>query len=123
MYRAALDQLLFHEGFANGTLGVKIRDLKAADPVPDWFRDLDPLYLDVINSIGNGAIHPNDGDIERQKVIDRRITEAVDALFTEILDLVYERPEEHRARLSAVRDAAAHLRRDAQPDPTGNTPS
>jgi Domain of unknown function (DUF4145) len=113
MYRAALDQLLFHEGFENGTLGVKISDLKAADPAPPWYAELDPAYLEVINWIGNGAIHPNDGDIDRQKVIDRDITEAVDALFTEILDLVYERPEQRKQRLSAVRGVAEHLKRDS----------
>lgn len=116
MYRAALDQLLFHEGYTNGTLGVKIRELGEADPAPPWYADLDPAYLEVINWIGSGAIHPNDGDVDRQKVIDRDITEAVDALFTEILDLVYERPEQKKERLSTVRRVAEHLKRDAGPD-------
>jgi hypothetical protein len=120
MYRAALDQLLFHEGFEKGTLGVKIGDLEAADPPPQWYADLDPAYLQVINWIGSGAIHPNDGDTERQKVIDRDITEAVDMLFTEILDLVYERPGQRKERLSAVQKVAEHLKRDATP-PAGST--
>ena len=113
MYRAALDQLLFHEGYEKGTLGVKIRELEAADPAPSWYTNLDPAYLEVINWIGSGAIHPNDGNVDHQKVIDRDITEAVDALFTEILDLVYERPDQRKARLSTVRRVAEQLKRDA----------
>lgn len=112
MYRAALDQLLFHQGFTAGTLGVKIRDLQQSDSPPPWFQDLDPTYLQVINWIGSGAIHPNDGDVERQRVIDRSLTEAVDALFTEILDLVYERPHQRIDRLSKVRQVAEHLKRN-----------
>ena len=115
MYRAALDQLLFHEGYTDGTLGVKIRELGEADPAPSWYAELDSAYLEVINWIGSGAIHPNDGDVDRQKLIDRGITEAVDALFTEILDLVYERPEQKKERLSTVRRVAEHLKRDARP--------
>jgi hypothetical protein len=115
MYRAALDQLLFHEGFQNGTLGVKLRDLEAASPPPPWYSDLDPAYLTVINLIGSGAIHPNDGNVDRQKVIDRKITEAVDALFTEILDLIYERPGKKKERLSRAQQVAEHLKRDGAP--------
>src|ERR1044072_9161480 len=112
MYRAALDQLLFHEGFQNGTLGTKLQDLEKASSPPAWYADLDPIYLTVINWIGNGAIHPNDGNIDRQKALDRKITQAVDALFTEILDLVYERPEKKKDRLSLVKKAAEHLKQD-----------
>lgn len=110
MYRAALDQLLFHEGFTEGTLGPKIGALKTADPPPRWFSDLDADYLEVINWLGSGAIHPNNGDIDQQQAIDRALTEAVDALFTEILDLVYERPHEKQQRLATVKRVAADLR-------------
>lgn len=124
MYRASLDQLLFHEGFKNGTLGIKIRDLQQTNPPPHWYAALDPAYLQVINWIGSGAIHPNDGDVDRQQVIDRGVTEAVDALFTEILDLIYEQPQHRRDRLSKVRKVADHLKGDASPrghrDGTGN---
>ncbi len=110
MYRAALDQLLFHEGFTTGTLGPKIDALKAAEPSPRWFADLGTDYLEVINWLGSGAIHPNDGDVEHQKTIDRTLTEAVDALFTEILYLVYERPHEKQQRLASVKKVADNLR-------------
>jgi hypothetical protein len=110
MYRAALDQLLFHEGFTTGTLGPKIDALKAANPPPQWFAELGVDYLEVINWLGSGAIHPNDGTVEQQKAIDRTLTEAVDALFTEILYLVYERPHEKQQRLASVKKVAANLR-------------
>lgn len=111
MYRAALDQLLFHEGFTKGTLGLKIKALESADPPPSWYADLDNSYLRAINGLGSGAIHPNDGDVGRQQVLDRDLTEAVDALFTEILDLIYERPAKRQERLTAAQEAAEVLRR------------
>lgn len=111
MYRAALDQLLFHEGFEDGMLGKKIGDLEKADPPPAWFKDLNPTYLEVINELGSGAIHPNDGNHKKQEAIDRNLTEAVDAMFAEILDRVYERPKIEEDRLAKVKEATAVLRK------------
>jgi hypothetical protein len=114
MYRAALDQLLFHEGFENGMLGKKISNLEKASSPPAWFSDLNPVYLEVINDLGNGAIHPNDGDHRKQEAIDRSLTEAVDSMFTEILDRVYERPKVEKERLAQVKAATAPLRKKKQ---------
>jgi hypothetical protein len=111
MYRAALDQLLFHEGFEDGMLGKKISDLEKAAPPPAWFKDLSPVYLEVINELGSGAIHPNDGDHKKQEAIDRNLTEAVDSMFIEILDRVYERPKIEADRLAKVKAATALLRK------------
>jgi hypothetical protein len=65
-------------------------------PPPAWFKDLNPVYLEVINELDSGAIHPNDGDHKKQEAIDRNLTEAVDSMFIEILDRVYERPKIRR---------------------------
>jgi hypothetical protein len=111
MYRAALDQLLFHEGFENGMLGKKISDLEKAASPPTWFKDLNPVYLEVINELGSGAIHPNDGDHKKQEAIDRNLTEAVDSMFTEILDRIYERPKIEADRLAKIKAATAQLRK------------
>jgi hypothetical protein len=111
MYRAALDQLLFHEGFEDGMLGKKISDLEKAAPPPAWFKDLNPVYLEVINELGSGAIHPNDGDHKKQEAIDPNLTEAVDSMFIEILDRVYERPKIEADRLAKVKAATALLRK------------
>lgn len=121
MYRAALDQLLFHEGFQEGMLGQKIGALKAAELRPDWFKDLDPAYLEVINKLGTGAIHPNDGDHEKQQAIDRALTEAVDALFTEILDGVYERCKQQEDRLARVKEAVKGLKKREKETPEEET--
>jgi hypothetical protein len=56
MYRAALDQILFEQGFTEGTLGPKIGALEKANP--RWLANLDPAYLTVIKQIGDGAITP-----------------------------------------------------------------
>jgi hypothetical protein len=73
---------------------------------------LNPVYLEVINELGSGAIHPNDGDHKKQEAIDRGLTEAVDSTFTEILDRVYERPKIEEDRLVKVKAATALLRKE-----------
>ena len=71
MYRAALEQLLFEQGYRDGMLKAKIDALVADTDPPKWVRDLDPEYLTVIKDLGNAAIHPNDGDITKQRALDR----------------------------------------------------
>jgi nicotinamide mononucleotide (NMN) deamidase PncC len=111
MYRAALEQLLYHEGFTSGMLAAKIAALEGADPAPEWFRDLDPEFLRVMKSLGNGSIHPNDGDVDRQLTFDRALLAEVRALFVELLDDVYEQPARRATRLATMKSAAARVER------------
>lgn len=110
MYRAALEQVLFEQGFTEGTLGHKINALLDDDEPPVWVSELDSEYLTVIKIIGDGAIHANDGDVEKQKEIDFAAVLAVDALFAEILDVIYERTHERRERLASLKGVAGVLK-------------
>lgn len=107
MYRAALEQLLFDEGFENGMLAWKIAQLEAVvgkDDSKRWARDLEPDVLKHIKDLGNGAIHPNGGDIEKQAAFDAELLQSVEALFEVLMESVYERPArdvEQKAKLSA----------------------
>jgi hypothetical protein len=44
MYRAALEQLLFDQGYRDGMLAQKITKLIADEKPPRWFEDLDPAF-------------------------------------------------------------------------------
>jgi hypothetical protein len=106
MYRAALEQLLFEQGYRNRMLKAKIDALVEDTDPPKWVRDLDPEYLTVIKDLGNAAIHPNDGDITKQQALDAALVLAVRELFVELLDDIYEQPGRRQSRLSALREAA-----------------
>jgi hypothetical protein len=71
MYRSALEILLFEQKYKDGMLGRKINDLLADSDAPPWRDQVDAAYLTALKNIGNGAMHPNDGDIERQRQLDR----------------------------------------------------
>jgi hypothetical protein len=109
MYRAALEQLLFHEGFRSGMLAAKIGAVLSASPPPPWLRDLHPEFLEVLKDLGNAAIHPNDGDVERQRAFDAALLRQVRELFVELLNEVYELPHQRTARLEAMKAAREHF--------------
>ena len=112
MYRGALDQLLHQQGYTSGMLGVKLdkleKDLKAGN-APKWAKDLDIDYLSCINQLGSGSIHPNGGDIEKQKELDNQLITVVDIVFTMLLDSIYEKPVIEQGRLSTLKDKSKHF--------------
>lgn len=115
MFRAALDQLMFEQGYTEKgkMLGSKIKQLEeeiASGKGPEWARDLDPSFLRVLNNLGSGSIHPNDGDITKQDAIDAELLGDVQTTFAELLHLVYERKAERNARLTKLRERAELLK-------------
>jgi hypothetical protein len=113
MHRAALEQLLFEQGYRTGMLAAKVeafvKDVGAGQG-PAWARHLDPDFLRVVKDLGNGAIHPNDGDITKQDAFDAQLVRAMSATFVELLERVYEEPHRRAARLASLRAAADHVR-------------
>lgn len=107
MYRAAMDFMLHNQGYTNGMLGKKIEKLEkdiSEGHAPKWAMEIDIEYLKVIKEIGNTSIHPNDGDITKQKEIDERLLNIVDIIFTELLDKIYEQPIRHKNNLKILKD-------------------
>ncbi|MBZ0296547.1 MAG: DUF4145 domain-containing protein [Anaerolineae bacterium] len=95
MYRGALEHLLFSQGYTNGMLGQKLEKLKhdiANKEAPDWAYSLETDYLNIITELGNGAIHPNGGDIELQKELDDDLLNVLDVTFSGLLYHIYELP-------------------------------
>ena len=112
MYRAALDQLLHQQGYTSGMLGNKLSNLEAdikAEKAPVWAKDLDINYLSYLNSLGSGSIHPNDGDIKKQKELDNQLLEVVDVVFAMLLDLIYEKPTRELGWLNALEEKSKHF--------------
>lgn len=114
MFRAALEQLLFEQGFKKRMLGPKIEELEAAiaaGAAPRWALDLETDYLDVIKALGDGSIHPNDGDITRQEALDNETISRVQTTFLHLLYVVYEVPFRHQDDLAQLKAAASKLKR------------
>lgn len=106
MYRSALEMLLYVQGYTKGMLKTKIDDLLADTNPPKWRDQIHPDYLDALKDIGNGAMHPNDGDVKRQRVLDGALLGLLRGVFEEILDAAYERPAVEAARRAKLASAA-----------------
>lgn len=109
MYRSALEHLLHDHNYKEGMLGRRLSKLLAdvaAGSAPRWARDIDHAYLDVINKLGNGAVHANDGDVSKQASLDDEIFRGLQIAFVEILDVVYERPARAAATLAKLQEAS-----------------
>lgn len=108
MYRAALEHLLFEQGYTRRMLGPKIEDLNKAiqdRSAPRWALDLNPAYLTVVNKLAAAAIHPGDGDVGGQAAFDREILTQLEITMSELVRVVYEREHEERSRLTALEAA------------------
>src|SRR5262249_17021591 len=114
MYRGALDQLLFDQGFKNGMLGKKLEQLEKAiadGPAPKWAMELDTEYLSALNQLGTGSTHLNDGDIAKQQELENELLLPMREAFQELLFHVYEVPHERQRRLDALKNKAALLKK------------
>lgn len=114
MYRGALEQLLFEQGYKTGMLGKKLQTLEreiAAGTAPKWARDLETEFLTVLKDLGNSAIHPNNGDTTQQALLDGELLARVKQVFLHLLDLVYEAPLRKKASLDALKKTALSIKR------------
>jgi hypothetical protein len=112
MYRAALELLLFEQGYTERMLGPKLRALEsniAEGTAKPWARDLKAEYLTVVKKLGDAAIHPGDGNVERQSALDNGLLRQLEITFSELLAVVYEREHEEAERLEALKQALAEV--------------
>jgi hypothetical protein len=125
MYRSALEMLLHKEGYEKGMLNQKIVELLADTSPPAWRDQIDSAYLDALKQIGNAAIHPNDGDITKQAALDRELLIALRAVFSELLDTIYERPVIEAARKARLTGAVQSFKSTpaAQAQPSAAPPA
>jgi hypothetical protein len=114
MYRAALEQLFEHEGYRTGMLGSRIKKLEedlAAGKAPRWAGDIDREFLALIKELGDGAIHPNSGDISKQNALDADLVRKVAAAISMLLEEVFERPARTQAMKARIQEAAAVVKK------------
>jgi len=114
MYRGALDQLLFDQGFKNGMLGKKLEQLEKATAdgtAPKWVMELDTEYLSALNQLGSGSIQLNDGDIAKQQELDNELLIRMREAFQGLLFHVYEVPHLRKSKLDALKNKAALLKK------------
>jgi hypothetical protein len=109
MYRSTLEHVLHDQGFTTGTLGIRLRDLLAVGTPPAWLVRLTPELLSLINKLGNGAIHANDGDVARQAVLDLELCRLLRDSVGDIVFDIYERERVEAERIQALQAAAAQL--------------
>ena len=114
MYRAALEHILFDQGFKNGMLNSKIRELEtaiASKSGPSWSAELDSELLHLLKTIGNGSIHPNNGNIEAQKALDEELLRVIGAIISALLEIIYELPSKKAEIKGRLLNAAALLKK------------
>jgi hypothetical protein len=114
MYRGALDQLLFEQGYTDRMLGAKLAALEkhvATGKGPAWAKEVDHDFLQVLKDLGNGSIHSNDGDTKRQHALDSELIGQVQDTLQLLLFLVYEVPHEKKSRLDSLKAKAALLKK------------
>ena|SRR2546427_4502042 len=114
MYRGALEQLLFEQGYTTGMLKKKLETLEldiGKGTAPKWALDLDTEFLAVLKDLGDGSIHPNDGDVTKQSVLDEELVRKVRATFLMLLFLVYEAPHKKQEHLKALKTKAQVLKK------------
>ena len=112
MYRVALDHLLFAENFKDGMVGQKLAALETTiknGTAPNWTRDINPRYLEVLNKLATYALHPNDGNVTQQAVFDQQLLVAVKATFQALLFRVYELPHQEKDQLGTLEFALHNL--------------
>jgi hypothetical protein len=124
MFRAALEAILYREGYQKRMLGPKIGELEAAikdGSARKWARDLNTEFLKVIKRLGDGGIHPNDGKIETQAALDSALLIAMDVTFAELIFSIYEQEHDQGERLATLNAALDLL--DGKTAPAESTPA
>jgi hypothetical protein len=67
---------------------------------------MDMEFLQVIRDLGNGSIHPNDGDVKKQETLDNDLISKVKYTFQMLLFSIYELPHRKASLLTDLRTKA-----------------
>lgn len=106
MYRAALEALMFEQGFTPRMLGPKLAELKLRmknGTAPKWADGLDTEFMDLIGRLGNASIHVDDPDPSKQSAIDQELLVTVNELIQLLLFTVYDAPIMGQNRMNLLR--------------------
>lgn len=110
MYRAALDAVLFDQGFKKGMVGEKIGVLEKQiqnKSAPHWAGNINLDFLRVIKDLANSSLHISKDDLTEEKKISAVDISLVEKAFAKLLYEVYERQAEENAELAALQQLEA----------------
>lgn len=99
MYRSSLENLLYEQGFESGQLFDKIKKLqKQIDDgdAPKWTLLFDANMMNIIRELGNYAVHPNNGDISKQREMDNNLLVKVEFMLKRLMEYVYVIPAKEK---------------------------
>jgi Domain of unknown function (DUF4145) len=120
MFRSALEHLLIDQDYRQERLHDKIEalaaDLASNDPkvgekAKKWAPRVGPKVLHSIRLIGNHAVHANDGDIEKQKLLDEDTLDLIEVVFLRLLRAVYDDPAADQKTDEDLEKAAEQTRK------------
>lgn len=103
MYRVALEQLLYEEGYKDGMLNSKIESLEAdrdSGKGKPWAVDLDTEMLHILRKLGNQVAHPKDASA--LEYFDSETIAGIQETFQFLLADIYERPKEQENLMSSL---------------------
>jgi hypothetical protein len=114
MLRPAVDVVLESQGYIRKQLGEKLEDLEKAIDAgtgAPWTNQYNHEFLVVLKKLANDALHTKADDVpalaERQ---DEELYRSAEISISQLLEVVYERPQKEQQRLEKLRDAV--LRKD-----------
>ena len=109
-----IEHLLFDHGYKDGMLGEKIKnlfkDVKNGE-APKWATDLDETFLNLLKDLGNGSIHPNDGNTSKQAELDLNLINSVYLAFRALPFIAYDAPHIKDGFLSEWRTKSQILKK------------
>jgi hypothetical protein len=120
MYRAALDYLLYDQGYRQpkDTLGQRLGRLEAdigSGAAKEWAMKLDTDLLRVLKELGDRSIHPSDGAVGNQAALDTASLNNIQAALRWLLDLVYEQPAKQRRMLEDLQKSLSAIKGEGKP--------
>lgn len=113
MYRTALDNLLYDNGYTQNKLASKISQLeedKASGKDDSWLYFINEESLDTLRQLGNYSVHPNNGNINIQEAFyDEKFIHSINKMFKIILDCIYIKPKELENISNSIMDKKSEV--------------
>lgn len=112
MYREALEEILSQHGYKGTddtkTCGGKLSKLQKdiiSGTVPAEFKDIENGIMLILKKLGDWGVHADIGKVSDKRRIDADLCQKVSAVFTFLLEKVYEQPAkqaEIKAHLGSI---------------------
>lgn len=112
MYRSAVEMILHQQGYIQKMLGPKVAAVqldKTNGSGPVWIGRVDVAVLDVLGRLGNAAVHPNNGDVAAQALLDSKLLFDIQEAIRVVLQEIYEIPLARAQTLERLKNVADRM--------------